>query len=58
MMLRLASNQSASSDSLEIIGHYFYHDVKDLKETKKVINLLITIKKNYPRIKKCFINQN
>ena len=45
MMLRLASNQSASSDSLEIIGHYFYHDVKDLKETKKVINLLITIKK-------------
>ncbi len=54
MMLRLASNQSANSDSLEIIGHYFYHDVKDLKETKKVINLLITIKKNYPRIKKMF----
>ncbi len=54
MMLRLAPNQSTNSDSLEIIGHYFYHDVKELKDTKKVINLLITIKKNYPRIKKMF----
>lgn len=56
MMFKLAANQFSNSESLENIGQYFYHDMKELKETKKIVNFLISVKNNYSRIKKMFNN--
>lgn len=56
MMIKLAPNQLSNSKSLENIGQYFYHDIKELKETDKIIKFLIVVKKNYSRIKTMFKN--
>jgi spore coat polysaccharide biosynthesis predicted glycosyltransferase SpsG len=56
MMFKLAPNQLSDPESLENIGQYFYHDVKELKETKKIVNFLISVRNNYSRIKKMLNN--
>ena len=50
-------NQKINKNTLEEIGHYFVLDKKDIKNSKKVSDLIMLCLKNYKRIKK-MMNQS
>lgn len=56
IMFKFAQNQLTDAEALQNIGHYFYLDIQELKNIEKIIKLLISIKKNYSRIKNLFKN--
>ena len=51
LLIKMNSNQENSDKGFEDIGHFFVLEKKDLRHTENFVNFLLTIKKNFKRIK-------
>ena len=56
VIFQVSDNQSNTIKSLEKIGHYFFLENDDLKNKKKVSQLLINLFKNYKLLKNLVFN--
>ena len=52
ILINMSKDQETKEEALEKIGHYFYLEKKDLKNTSKFLNLIINILTNYKRVLK------
>ena len=56
LLFQISKNQITSSESMEKLGHYFILDKKYFENFNKISDLIVSMLKNYSRIKKLSIN--
>ena len=56
ILIQMNKNQETLAEDLQKIGHYFFLNKKEIKDTNKFNNLILSMYKNYKNIKKLIKN--
>ena len=54
ILIKITENQSTNIFSLEKLGHFIFLDRRSLSKVDKLVELIISFKKNYSRLRKTF----